>query len=881
LKKIIIFFSFLFLCLLLPPLSAQGSWHAELNHWPRTIIGTDDIQLIRDRVLAEPYSDLYASITANAAIDYDDCAMERDKAEICRSAAFLFLIESEQTYAEKALDYLLVADREPADGYMETYENIIWDAENLTSICISYDFLKGNDYDFNDNEATVRNNIMNIAAGLYDDIMEHYLIHIAWEAGGKKTNFGVKLASALGLSAIILNTETSDQEAEQPQTWINYSMNLLYEHYHQYLVDDDGGWAEGNHYQKFVAYNLIPFVFSHHNFLSGASEEYDGLLLPPWLEDENFQKSIAWGIKLRMPDGARPNFDDCFNQPYYFSGIFAQYYNNDVYAWDYIVSDNPYNTLTSPGSIALEIICLYDDTYSGVTEPEFLTQFLPEAGQAVFRSSWEENAVYMCLLGEHGIARTGGLSHEHPDNMSFIIHAYGELLAMDCGYLSFAQHDSVRYAENHSLILVDGEGPSASTVATSGGTDAFIKNYFDLPYIDFAEVETNYQNTDFSRKVAFINDSYFIIADIITGSDIHTYDWLLHGNGGGDTGNNFQLTDYGSQYTVNDIELHLFINSDHEILLSNYDDYHEVNYETAGLHTVTKATVESQNATFSAFLIPAQENNEILYNPLAIENCSGGWISLDNETTLSLAKNNNQHVTSELEAIEFTTDAFITNLVKEDEVIPGTIQLVNGSYFQYDDVDLIQSSQLTNLALNITDDEAFGYVTNSCQLELFTGNMPVSVAGTESYFYNAGLLSMTMQDSSYFTLEVNWSLENTGLEDIILPDNVVLYQNFPNPFNPNTTISFSCPNRQTEHNEFAELAIFNLKGQIIKKYKFILSDLSATGNFTIEPGEFNENKFTLTWDGIDSQGYPAPSGIYLYRLDLGNYSATRKMILLK
>ncbi|KQC08462.1 MAG: hypothetical protein APR54_00475 [Candidatus Cloacimonas sp. SDB] len=862
-------------------LSAQGSWHAELNHWPRTIIGEDDIQLIRDRVLVEPYSDLYASITANAAIDYDDCAMERDKAEVCRSAAFLFLIASEQTYAEKALDYLLVADREPADGYMETYENIIWDAENLTSICIAYDFLKGNNYDFNDNEATVRNNIMNIAAGLYDDIMEHYLIHIAWEAGGKKTNFGVKLASALGLAAIILNTESSDQEAEQPQTWINYSMNLLYEHYHQYLVDDDGGWAEGNHYQKFVAYNLIPFVFSHHNFLSGASEEYYGLLLPPWLEDENFQNSLEWGIKLRMPDGARPNFDDCFNQPYYFNGVFAQYYDNDTFAWDYMVSDNPYNILTSPGSIAVEIICLYDDTYPGATEPDFLTQFLPEAGQAVFRSSWEENAVYMCLLGEHGRARTGGLSHEHPDNMSFIIHAYGELLAMDCGYLSFAQHDSVRYADNHSLILVDGEGPSASTVATSGGTDAFIENYFDLPDIDFAEVQTNYLNTDFSRNVAFINDSYFIISDIITGSDIHTYDWLLHGNGGGDTENDFQLTDYGSQYTVNGIDLHLFINSDNEILLSDYDDYHEVNYETAGLHTVTKATVEAQNATFSAFLIPAPANGEILYNPLALENCSGGSIISGNEIILSLVKNNNDNIGSNLESIEFTTNAFVTNLVKEDEVIPGTIHLKNGSYFQYDDVDLIQSSQLTDLALNITDNEAFGYVTNNCALELFTGNMPVSVAGAESYIYNAGLLSLTLQDSSYFTLEVDWSLENTGSDDMAIPDNFILYQNYPNPFNPSTSISFAYPNSQADHNENAELTIFNLKGQIIRKLKLTNADLSDTGDFARELDEFDENKFTITWDGIDSKGRSLPSGIYLYRLNLENYSATRKMILLK
>jgi len=115
-----------------------------------------------------------------------------------------------------------------------------------------------------------------------------------------------------------------------------------------------------------------------------------------------------------MPNGARPNFDDSFNDPYYYDGIFANYYDADLYAWDYFNSAEPYYTNTNPGDLSIEMICQMDDNYAGTTEPDFLNCFLPAAGQAVFRSAWDEVAIYMCLLGENGIARTGGLAHEHP-----------------------------------------------------------------------------------------------------------------------------------------------------------------------------------------------------------------------------------------------------------------------------------------------------------------------------------------------------------------------------------------------------------------------------------------------------------------------------------
>ena len=100
---------------------------------------------------------------------------------------------------------------------------------------------------------------------------------------------------------------------------------------------------------------------------------------------------------------------------------------------------------------------------------------------------------------------------------------------------------------------------------------------------------------------------------------------------------------------------------------------------------------------------------------------------------------------------------------------------------------------------------------------------------------------------------------SVGLEDNLLSSKITLIGNYPNPFNPETTISFST----TEYTENTEIIIYNLKGQMIRQYSI-----------------FN-NQSSIVWDGTDDTGKPVSSGIYLYKLKAGNFIATRKMILMK
>jgi hypothetical protein len=95
----------------------------------------------------------------------------------------------------------------------------------------------------------------------------------------------------------------------------------------------------------------------------------------------------------------------------------------------------------------------------------------------------------------------------------------------------------------------------------------------------------------------------------------------------------------------------------------------------------------------------------------------------------------------------------------------------------------------------------------------------------------------------------------------IIPSEFALDQNFPNPFNPSTQIRFRTPQSGQ-----VKLSIFDLLGQETRE---LCSGVLSAGEHTIR------------WDGRDSKGEIAPSGVYFYRLTQGERHATRKLLLLR
>ncbi|MFW9842768.1 MAG: FlgD immunoglobulin-like domain containing protein [Candidatus Thorarchaeota archaeon] len=98
-------------------------------------------------------------------------------------------------------------------------------------------------------------------------------------------------------------------------------------------------------------------------------------------------------------------------------------------------------------------------------------------------------------------------------------------------------------------------------------------------------------------------------------------------------------------------------------------------------------------------------------------------------------------------------------------------------------------------------------------------------------------------------------------ETVSVPDQFLLHQNVPNPFNPTTEIRFDLrtPTRVT-------LSVFNILGQEV----ICLADR-----------EYPAGNHAVVWDGRNANGEPVASGIYLYRIAAGTVTASRKMVLMK
>ena len=90
---------------------------------------------------------------------------------------------------------------------------------------------------------------------------------------------------------------------------------------------------------------------------------------------------------------------------------------------------------------------------------------------------------------------------------------------------------------------------------------------------------------------------------------------------------------------------------------------------------------------------------------------------------------------------------------------------------------------------------------------------------------------------------------------------LVLHQNVPNPFNPETSISF-----ELQNGAFAELVIYNTAGQNVK---------------TLWSGSLPAGLHTFLWNGESERGTSVPSGTYFYSVRSEGLSDTKRMVLVR
>ena len=138
-------------------------------------------------------------------------------------------------------------------------------------------------------------------------------------------------------------------------------------------------------------------------------------------------------------------------------------------------------------------------------------------------------------------------------------------------------------------------------------------------------------------------------------------------------------------------------------------------------------------------------------------------------------------------------------------------------------------------------------------------------------------IDLRMLSYEFVILEVNGASCEFGLDDIYWDDGVTnniiedefgetpfkysLNNNYPNPFNPLTTIHYDLP-----EDGFVNVTIYDMMGRTIK---------------IMVNKEQNAGVKSVQWDATDSSGKPVSAGLYLYTIQAGEFRQTKKMVLLK
>ncbi len=119
----------------------------------------------------------------------------------------------------------------------------------------------------------------------------------------------------------------------------------------------------------------------------------------------------------------------------------------------------------------------------------------------------------------------------------------------------------------------------------------------------------------------------------------------------------------------------------------------------------------------------------------------------------------------------------------------------------------------------------------------------------------------TAVKSGFLVVRLQQELASAIIENDELPLAYALHPNYPNPFNPVTSIHYNLPYRAE-----VTLTVYDILGREVR---------------TLLRGEQGPGYRSVIWDGTDNLGCPVSSGVYLYRLDTKDFSQTNKMILLR
>ncbi len=140
---------------------------------------------------------------------------------------------------------------------------------------------------------------------------------------------------------------------------------------------------------------------------------------------------------------------------------------------------------------------------------------------------------------------------------------------------------------------------------------------------------------------------------------------------------------------------------------------------------------------------------------------------------------------------------------------------------------------------------------------LMTDVLDIMVDANNNIFVSAGYHDVFVYNSNQIVLGLNEFINQQA-------ENFTLYQNYPNPFNPSTVITYSIP----ENNKALQNVVLTVYDILGRKITTLVNKKLASGDYSVHFNSYSVH------GGL-------PSGIYFYTLQVGNFSQTKKMVLMK
>ena len=245
------------------------------------------------------------------------------------------------------------------------------------------------------------------------------------------------------------------------------------------------------------------------------------------------------------------------------------------------------------------------------------------------------------------------------------------------------------------------------------------------------------------------------------------------------------------------------------------------------------------------------------FHAILLGDVDGNW-----QQENRLSRHQNSPVTTNLTGLPGEKISLPFTAFKGDLIYSCDITLrFDANVLKFDQIYLTNSSKHF---YSIVNNRQPGTVRISC-----FGTEPITEAGA---FLNVffDVIGQNVEQTDIY-LESYWKNANEQMPQLITftvgdhqkiaPESFALFQNYPNPFNPQTTISYQLPARAQ-----VRLTVYNLLGEKIIE---LVNEVQNTGEKSVR------------WDGRDESGRLVHSGVYIFTLQAGDYSQSRKMMLLR